>query len=71
MSDIEWTPERIRAIRESKGWTLKVAAEEVGVSLRTWQAWEQTEGPSQRKPSGSAAKTLARLEATKTRPLAK
>ena len=33
--------EALRAWRERKGWTQKRAAEEMKVSERTWQNWEQ------------------------------
>lgn len=46
-----WTPAAIRALRLRLGLTVKQAAEKVGVTARTWLAWEL---PSQeREPAAS------------------
>jgi DNA-binding transcriptional regulator YiaG len=47
MSDTppDYTPEQIRAIRVSQGLSQSEAARRVGVSRRSWAAWESGEKP--------------------------
>lgn len=57
-----WPPERVRALRARCGITAREAARWVGVSIRTWQRWEQPEdSPSYRPPCGPARVQLDRM----------
>lgn len=36
----------LNQLRKNKGWSVRDAAEKVGVSPRTWEGWEQGRMPS-------------------------
>ena len=40
--------DRLAAARRTRGWTIKQAAEQLGVDEGTWGRWEKTEIPSKR-----------------------
>lgn len=42
----DWPPERVRALRMSRGQTIVVACAVAGVSRRTWIRWEQGHWPA-------------------------
>ena len=54
---IERLNERVKALREKKGWAQEDLAREIGVSLSTVQRWEK----QRTKPIRLARKELARL----------
>jgi transcriptional regulator with XRE-family HTH domain len=41
-------PERLAAVRRANGWTIKQAAEQLGVDEDTWGRWEKTGIPWKR-----------------------
>lgn len=56
------TPEQVRQIRERFGLTQAQAASAIGVSARTWHAWElPRDRPNARTPGGLARVTLGLL----------
>ena len=57
----EWTPERILALRKRLRLTQTAAAEKVGVSRRSWAAWEG----GQKRPSRPVQLLLRQLDSGK------
>ena len=40
------TPDQIKHLRTSFGWTCAYAANKFGISPQTWRSWEKEDGPT-------------------------